>query len=74
MNTETTTPRTDFEPRAAATLALLLAAVVTPDLPEPLPFWPEAFGNAPSVGAALLLAALVTALVSFDTRYFRGRR
>ena len=74
MTNETNTPKTDLEPRAAATLALLLAVVVTPDLPEPLPFWPEVWGHAPSVGSALLLAALVMALVSFDKRYLRGGR
>ena len=74
MNTALKTTRIDFEPRASATLALLLAVVVTPDLPEPLPFWPETFGQAPSVGAVLLIAALVMALVSFDARYFRSAR
>lgn len=74
MTTELKTSKTDLEPRAAATVALMLAVVVTPDLPEPLPFWPEAFGHAPSVGSAILLAALIMALVSFDARYLRGGR
>ncbi|RZJ32299.1 MAG: hypothetical protein EON85_01550 [Brevundimonas sp.] len=69
MTTEVeNTSRYDLEPRAAATVALILAVVVAPDLTERLPLWPAQFGNAPSVGSALLLAALVMALISFSRR------
>lgn len=70
MNNEVKTPsRYDLEPRAAATVALLLAVVVAPGVTEPLPFWPAQFGSTPSIGSALLAFALVMALVSFSRRY-----
>lgn len=70
MTTEVQTPsRYDLDPRAAATVALMLAVVVAPELTERVPFWPAQFGNAPSVGSALLLAALIMALISFSRRY-----
>lgn len=44
-------------------VVLLAVVVVASDMPETLPFWPSALGHGPSVGALLLLGALITAIV-----------
>jgi peptidoglycan/LPS O-acetylase OafA/YrhL len=70
MNTETTPTKTsDWNASQTGTACLLLLAVViVSDMPEPVPFWPLAWGQAPSVGTVLLIAALAIAIVRFGDR------
>lgn len=70
MNTETTPTKTsDWTASQTGTACLLLLAVViVSDMPEPVPFWQTAWGQAPSVGTVLLIAALVVAFVRFGDR------
>jgi hypothetical protein len=77
MNTETTPTKTsDWSASQTGTACfLLLAVVIVSDMPEPIPFWPTAWGQAPSVGTVLLIAALIITLVRFGDRLgFRGAR
>lgn len=70
MTTEVkTTSRYDPEPHVTATVALMLAVVVAPELTERVPYWPVQFGYTPTVGSALLFATLIMALISFSRRY-----
>lgn len=70
MNTETTPMKTSAWTASQTRTAclLLLAVVIVSDMPEAVPFWPVAWGQAPSVGTVLLIAALVIALVRFGDR------
>jgi hypothetical protein len=60
----TTTPnRFDWSSTEHQMLVVLLAiVVVATDMPETLPFWPSTFGHGPSVGAILLITALIVAI------------
>lgn len=61
---QTTIPnRFDWNSTEHQMLVVLLAIVVVgADMPETLPFWPSALGHGPSVGAILLVTALIIAI------------
>ena len=51
--------------RGEIAIFLLAIVVIVSDMPEPLPFWPMAWGQAPSVGTVLLITAILLALSRF---------
>ena len=51
--------------RGEAALLLLAMVAIVSDMPEPIPFWPTIWGQAPSVGTVLLIAAILLALSRF---------
>ncbi len=66
MNNEIAPAKPKWEPsHTEAGIFLLLMVVIISDMPEPIPFWPHAFGQAPSVGTVLLIAGIVLALTRF---------
>lgn len=52
-------------------IAIFLVAIVAivSDMPEPIPFWPTVWGQAPSVGTVLLIVAIGLALSRFGREY-----
>lgn len=60
---------TDWRSPGASTFMLLIVVVLAAGLNDPLPFWPANWGDAPSIGAAAILVALINALISFSRRY-----
>jgi hypothetical protein len=59
----------DWRSPGASTFMLLIVVVVAGGLTDPLPLWPTNWGDAPSIGATAILAALINALISFSRRY-----
>jgi len=51
--------------RGEIALFLLAVVVIVSDMPEPIPFWPTVWGQAPSVGTVLLITAILLALSRF---------
>jgi|APAra7269097235_1048549.scaffolds.fasta_scaffold00251_30 hypothetical protein len=51
--------------RGEIAIFLLAIVVIVSDMPEPIPFWPMAWGQAPSVGTVLLITAILLALSRF---------
>ena len=51
--------------RGEIAIFLLAIVVIVSDMPEPMPFWPMAWGQAPSVGTVLLITAILLALSRF---------
>jgi len=51
--------------RGEIAIFLLVLVAIVSDMPEPIPFWPTIMGQAPSVGTALLIAAIFLALSRF---------
>lgn len=51
--------------RGEIAIFLLAIVVIVSDMPEPIPFWPMAWGQAPSVGTLLLITAILLALSRF---------
>ncbi len=68
MHTETNPARSNWSPSQGEGILLLLMVVIVSDMPEPVPFWPDAFGQAPSVGTVLLIVSVVLALARFGRR------
>ena len=69
MNTETTPARKTWTPsQGESAIFLLLLVVIVADMPEPVPFWQAAWGQAPSVGTVLLIAGLILAIARFSRR------
>lgn len=73
--TQTKIPnRFDWNSTEHQMLVVLLAIVVVgSDMPETLPFWPSALGHGPSVGAVLLITALVVAIARLGQMDQRAR-
>lgn len=70
MTTEKTPARRDWNSsEGSAAVFLLLMVVIVSDMPEPIPFWPMAWGQAPSVGTVLLIVAVVLAINRFGDRF-----
>lgn len=70
MHTEITPAKAKWAPSQGETaIFMLLLVVIIADMPEPVPFWPHAMGQAPSVGTVMLIVSIILALV-----HFRGRR
>jgi hypothetical protein len=66
--THSTPTRTDaaWSPgRGEIAIFLAVIVAVVSDMPEPIPFWPMAWGQAPSVGTVLLITAIALALSRF---------
>lgn len=62
MTTLTTPAKADWSPkRGEIAIFLLVLVAIVSDMPEPIPFWPTIWGQAPSVGTALLIAAILLA-------------
>lgn len=51
--------------RGEIAIFLLAIVVIVSDMPEPIPFWPMAWGQAPSVGTVLLITSILLALSRF---------
>ena len=51
--------------RGEIAIFLLAIVVIVSDMPEPIPFWPMAWGQVPSVGTVLLITAILLALSRF---------
>jgi hypothetical protein len=66
MTNPTPPARAEWSPgRGEIALFLLAVVAIVSDMPEPIPFWPTVWGQAPSVGTVLLIVALVLALSRF---------
>lgn len=76
MHTETIPTKSDWSATKGETAVfLLLMVVLVSDMPEPIPFWPLSWGQAPSVGTVLLIVAIIVALARFGDRLgFRAER
>lgn len=69
MHTETTPAKSNWTPgQGDAAVFLLLMVVLVSDMPEPVPVWPLSWGQAPSVGAVMLIVAIIVALARFGDR------
>lgn len=68
MHTETIPARSNWSPSQTEGILLVMMVAIVSDMPEPVPFWPDAFGQAPSVGTVLLIAAIVVAIARFGRR------
>jgi len=55
--------------RGEAAIFLLAMVAIVSDMPEPIPFWPTLWGQAPSVGTVLLIVAILLALSRFSQAY-----
>lgn len=74
MTTQTTPNRFDWNSTEHQMLVVLLAIVVVgSDMPETLPFWPSALGQGPSVGAILLVTALIVAIARLGQTDHRAK-
>lgn len=70
MTTPTPPARTGWTPsRGEAAIFLLAIVAIVSDMPEPIPFWPTVWGQAPSVGTVLLIVAIGLALSRFGREY-----
>lgn len=66
MTTLTPPAKAAWSPNRGEIAVLLLAMVaIVSDMPEPIPFWPMNWGQAPSVGTVLLIVAILLALSRF---------
>jgi hypothetical protein len=71
MTHPTPAAKTEWTPtRGEAALFLLALVAIVSDMPEPIPFWPTVWGQAPSVGTALLITAILLALSRFGRKYW----
>lgn len=62
--------RAEWSPgRGEIALFLLAIVAIVSDMPEPIPFWPTVWGQAPSVGTVLLIVAIGLALSRFGREY-----
>lgn len=51
--------------RGEIAIFLLAMVAIVSDMPEPMPFWPTVWGQAPSVGTVLLITAILLAFSRF---------
>ncbi len=66
MTTLTPPAKAAWSPNRGEIAIFLLAMVaIVSDMPEPIPFWPTVWGQAPSVGTALLITAILLAFSRF---------
>ncbi|HEX8662268.1 MAG TPA: hypothetical protein VF686_10425, partial [Brevundimonas sp.] len=68
MHTETSPTRSNWSPSQTEAILLVVMVAIVSDMPEPVPFWPDAFGQAPSVGTVLLIACVILAIARFGRR------
>jgi hypothetical protein len=74
MTTQTAPNRFDWNSTEHQMLVVLLAIVVVgSDMPETLPFWPSTLGQGPSVGAILLVTALIVAIARLGQTDHRAK-
>lgn len=74
MHTEITPTDKTWTPSQGETaIFLLLLVVIIADMPEPVPFWPHAMGQAPSVGTVMLIVGIILAIVHFGGRPGRAK-
>ncbi len=75
MTTPTPPARTGWTPgRGEAAIFLLAMVAIVSDMPEPIPFWPTLWGQAPSVGTVLLITAILLALSRLGRHSREGAR
>ncbi len=66
MTNPPSTTKAAWSPSRGEIAIFLLAMVaIVSDMPEPIPFWPTVWGQAPSVGTVLLITAIFLALSRF---------
>lgn len=71
MTTLTPPAKADWSPnRGEIAILLVVMVAIVSDMPEPIPFWPTIWGQAPSVGTVLLIAAILLALSRFGREFW----